>query len=247
MSASGPETHAADDALVRVLDGEAPAGERATVEAHLALCARCAEREEAIRRRSAALRGLLAATEPAVPAFVPDELRMRRASGRARRALPTWARAAAAVVLLAGVALAVGPLRAWVAGWLAPPPPVPAAPRAAPAPAPAGDVGAPTRVRFAPTGPVLHVEIAPGRERGTLRLVPYSGREVVVGSIGGDVLVLPDRVRLVPGRGTEYRLLLPPGIHRVEVRGGGAAPATLDPREIPPGGERVVEIGAVDG
>jgi hypothetical protein len=150
-------------------------------------------------------------------------------------------------MLLAGVALAAGPLRAWVASWLAPPPPVPTAPRATPAPTPAGAAGAPTRVRFSPAGAVLRVEVAPRPERGILRLAPHDGGEVEVGSLGGDVLILPDRVRLLPGRGTEYRLLLPPGIHRVEVRGGGVSPTTLDPREIPAGDERVIEIGPDGG
>ncbi len=152
-----------DAALIRYVDGESPVEERALIDAAAAADTAVAERLDALRRRSARLRSLLAAGDPAVPdsliAYQPDG-RTAVADAHARpqpggdtatgapertviplrtvppRARPAWLRAAIIVVLVGAAMLAVPPVRAWIIDGLQRIGVLDAVPQPAPAPDP---------------------------------------------------------------------------------------------------------------
>ena len=124
MSAMHAMTHFTDSDVVRHLDEEGEAAERARRAAHLRDCAACAGRVEALARRSATVRLWLerADDDPRAAPPLPGDhdgarvLPLRRPGSRPGRRLATpWLRAAAVVLLVAGPLAAFPPVREWVA------------------------------------------------------------------------------------------------------------------------------------
>ena len=253
-----------DGVLIRWIDGELDAPDRDRLEQHLAECERCAGRSEALRRRSARLSSLLAATAPAVPAWVPphpeaavlplDAARQRRTRSHAQNHAPLL-RAAAGVILLLGLGLGVSPVRAWVAHWVGERwgEATTMLGRGTPAgrPDPVGsEAAAATRLRFIPKGREIMIQLASPQSGGSLLLLPHDGADVTVEverGGGEDVLLLADAVEIrnTPASVAVYRVRLPAALERVEVRVGSSpqtvVPANLDPvagLRIPLGGRQ---------
>ncbi len=236
--------HADDADLLRLLDGAAGGEERAAIEAHLAACGACPRRRDLLRARSARLAELLAAADAPAPAFAMRPGAPRRAAAIAGA---RW-RAAAALALLLGGALAVQPVRAWIvrsAGvlWAAAtgkasrPAPV----TVVPAPAPRDSAGA---VAFVPNDPAFTVRVTGRQAGGTLTIEPGEGPEVIAAIAGGsgpaELLVLPDGLEIgtTASSTRSYRVRVPPGVARITVQVAGttvrvirapfAGPAVLD-------------------
>jgi hypothetical protein len=254
------EAHLSDGALVRLLDGETDAPERASDEAHLAQCAECGARYADVERRSARLAELLRETDyapPAVPAIAPaaatDELAARRARRSADApARRPWLTAAAAAVLLLGIGFAASPARAWVAEWIgerwaevarfwAPDEP-PVSSEAAPA-------EAATRIAFSVRGSDFTLSFATPQRAGAVVFTvgEDGGASIEVHSAGAapDVLVLPEGVRIqnTLGSTAEYRVTLPAHTRRVRLQVGEGAPVWMMVDELRVWGR----IGLADG
>ncbi|MGH7472239.1 MAG: hypothetical protein ACRENP_30175, partial [Longimicrobiales bacterium] len=120
-----------DAELVRYLDGEVTGEARTAMAARLANEPESAARLAVLQQRTTTLSRLLVEVDPA-------ELEVRRSAHvmkpqvtqAARASMPTLMKAAAAIVLLFGLAFAVPPVRAWIVdqvmnvaqaiGWVAP-------------------------------------------------------------------------------------------------------------------------------
>jgi hypothetical protein len=230
--------HLDDGAIVRFLDGEAAADERAGVEAHLAACPRCTERLAALRRRSVNLGVLLARGDFAVPpvAAAPvDDLAARRAARRAP--MHPWLQAAAVAMLMVSAGLFAAPVRDWVRG-LASGGGSPAAEQPASAPtATSAEVPlAGARIQFTPEGAELSVEIAHPQAGGALRLESSAGStasaevRAPAGTAPAELLVLPSALRIAndPASVAEYRVTVPASVRRVRVRIGSGPPNVVE-------------------
>ncbi|HEX8358567.1 MAG TPA: zf-HC2 domain-containing protein [Longimicrobium sp.] len=238
--------HLDDGAIVRFLDGEAAADERAGVEAHLAACPVCTERMAALRRRSVNLGILLARGDFAVPALpapaaapVVDELAARRAARR-MPARP-WLQAAAVAMLLVSAGLFAAPVRGWVRGLLGTGSeqtavrPAPAPPAPAPEAALAG-----ARIQFTPQGAELSVDIAHPQAGGALHLESAPGStasaevRAPAGTAPAELLVLPSALRIAndPASVAEYRVTVPASVRRVRVRIGNSPPIIVESTEL---------------
>ena len=117
--------HYGDDDLIRYMDHQLEREAARLMGVHLRTCARCAARLEDMKKTSATVSTLLADlavempddNKRAVALAAVERARFRRsASGPLGSA---WMRAAAAVVLMVGVAFGTSPGRAWVAGTVA--------------------------------------------------------------------------------------------------------------------------------
>jgi len=124
------------DRLSEYVDGELPDPERASIAAHLSVCARCREEAEGFRRAGEALRTLSAVE---VAPDLTGDLHRRLATSARRRFRVGWIGAAA----VAAVGVAIGCLL-----WLSPRAPAPGPPPAR------TDVAAP-QVVIEPSEPVL--------------------------------------------------------------------------------------------
>jgi anti-sigma factor RsiW len=108
---AAPGHHLDEGTLVRRIDGELLPDESADVEAHLAACADC----RAELDRMAALAGSVKASLQLLDAASAGPSRRGvHARSRAWHRSPVW-QAAAAIALLAGLAIAIAPVRAWIA------------------------------------------------------------------------------------------------------------------------------------
>jgi hypothetical protein len=249
------QRHASDADLIRLLDTETTT-EDAGLGAHVTDCAECTTRLTELRRRSDRLSALLRATDvPPVdaerirPPF--DQLGVARMRAR-RRAARLWmrpgVRAAAGLVLLAGVAAASPAARTWVLERVA---------RLRTAPAPAPVAGPPTSqaprtsvgatVFFAPPpGGELAVRFDERQAVGSLELMSgdddRASAQVTARAGTEALLVLPGELRVRNGRAStaDYRLTLPASVRRVRIHvGPGASPVVVD---LPPGARRIVEL-----
>jgi hypothetical protein len=244
-----------DDGELMTLDGEPSGASSADARAHLASCARCADRLRVLRKLSSNVSSRIAEVElpndfryPALPAAA--QVRPLRSSWTQRN----WRRAAA-VLLVIGSFAAVSPLRAWTVGWIAkgvgaltganrggvsPTNPVT---RDTAQVAPPIDSGA--TLWFAAEGPELAVEIARPQTTGTLTLSagtrPMVGVEVVNGA-GETPLVRERGVRLINNAAStaSYRLAIPAGVQRIRVRIGDQAWRTLTRADVDAG--RAIEL-----
>jgi anti-sigma factor RsiW len=229
--------HPDDGALVRRLDGAADDGERGALDAHLAACRACAARADALARRSALVAAALAADAagaPPVPFGWGDVTWRATARAAARRRTLGW-RVAAGLALAAGAAAAAPVAARWARRTPAPPQTTAARAVAPIAPSPHAASAEPTSVAFAPGGSTLRVVVAEPQAAGVLELRAADAPGPVVAAVLGDaigaqLLVLPGelRVRNAPARGASFRLTLPPGVRRVEVRVGDAPAARVD-------------------
>lgn len=258
MSPLSMERHSSDGELMGLLDGESDAGESA-VSAHVDICAACSARLARFQQLVERLDRALAATEP--PAvdrgrLLPPPDRLEQALRRARRRA-VWShpglRAAAAIVLAAGVA-AASPARAWilerVTGRRAEPsagrtPGKTARAPTFPAPQSAGSI-----VWFAPGSNELIIRLDTRPRRGTLALVAggdsRSSAQIVSGARGEAFLVLPTelRIRNEPRSVADYEVTLAAAVRRVRVQLGGADGRDLAAVDVAPGMRRVIQLGS---
>lgn len=231
-----PSAHLDDGALVRRLDGELEPAEATAVEAHLAACDRCRAELDAL----AALSTRFSDALPLVDAPVLPLPRSRPASPW--HAAPIW-RAAAAVAFVAGLALAITPVRAWIAerlGLSAERPVETAAPAGPTEPATASGV----RVTFIPTGERFRVLLTAPQRSGALRLETTPGDTAsgeILGPDDADLLVLPDGlgIRNTAFSTTDYRVVVPRDVAEIEVRVAGRIAWLGSPAEVPGGGSRI--------
>lgn len=218
-------THVEDGALVRYLDREDAPAEQADVATHLEGCDRCRARLAELARAGDALAAALRAADVPAPR---------------RRSTPRWGlRAAAAALVLAGMAGAVRPVRAWIlerggALW--------EAVTRSGLPAPTPDLGPPVRsasVAFVPSGNEFTLEVTTRQAGGVLRLETVAGDTAVAlvqgGSGAEDLVVLPSALRIVSPRtsSANYVIRLPARLVRVHVRVGGRPPWDYHPGAPP--------------
>jgi hypothetical protein len=237
--------HLADDAHIRFLDGECEADERMAVTEHVARCSRCARRLAELRERSAAVTRLLADVDAAP----------REALARARPPRRVRLLVAAAGLVLVVAAAAVSPVRAWIVGrsqalWT-----LVSGGLEQPAPAP-------SPIRTEQATPFASVSFAVERDRLIVDMARRQAEGVLVveivdavtasaaitgGELGGDLLVLPGRLRIVnaPESTASYRVRVPATLTRVEVLVAGEREAVLDPRRTTE--SRTVDLGAPPG
>lgn len=195
---NGPvdEKHLDGAALVRYLDHEGPAADRARDDAHLRACAACAAdlealRDEAdrvsrwLRRHDLAAPTTTAAaptTTPGARSATPAAHSARGAwGGRGVGAIPTWLKAAAAILLVTAPAVAVPGVRDWVVERVAGPAAVADEDAAATAAAPAAPTDPEARlVRFVPAAGGFTVRFDAAEPGGTLRLGRADADEAVL-------------------------------------------------------------------
>jgi hypothetical protein len=220
-----------DDTLVRYLDGEASPEEVTRIEG----AARgSADAERLWELREAGERFASVVGEVPLPELPPLLLKPPRRLVplpelpplllKPPRRLPRAA--AIGLLFVAGSAAALPPARSFVLdvveqarSWIAGPP------AAVDADLSRSSVG------IAAGGPIYLVEIVGRQEGGVLRVVRGSGRELVADASGAEMVVLPDRLRIVlePGATGDVVLTVPSGHTGVRVRTDGE--------------ERVVEPG----
>jgi anti-sigma factor RsiW len=214
-----------DGELIRLLDGECSAEERARIERHLATCAACAQRRERLDGLAHGVTtALVRGDEP---------IRSLRAPGRRWR--PPAVRAAAVLLLVSvGVATAtVPPVRAWLwARWADLRGLV--APRATPGMESRGA----TTVRFVPTTATFTIELVARQDTGVLT-IDLSADTLAAATVtpslrGEDLVVLPGGLRILnrPSDRASYEVRLPRGVSEVRIR----IADTPERRLVRPGG-----------
>lgn len=215
--------HLDEGTLLRAIDGQLAADERAAVVAHLGACRACADARDGLAAVATEVTRALDATLVA-PAGLPRAVRLvPRAPARA---VPRWLMAAALVFFAVLGALAFPQGRAWAAElWRMLRPaaavPVEAAPRAADPPAAPADR---VLVEVTPTDPVMVLEFAARGTAGTVSVEPHqSPRLVLRGDATPPVLVFPSALRVsndsMPR--ADFRVLVPPAVQALVVRVGG--------------------------
>jgi hypothetical protein len=245
--ASLPESpappHVNDGDLLRFEDAELDASERGRVATHLAACAQCAERRDALLAIAAWLRVAYRDTVmPPALATPPWQSALRARRVRAirmpprpaavgRRALGTAMRAAAALTLLAVAAAAATPVREWIGARfgrsiVSSPvaPPAPTRPRSEPALGPLDSHTA--AVSFVPTSEVLTIDLSAARgDSIEVQATMSDAVHVRARASGGEptLTVMPDRLKLVSASSsaTVYSVGVPPDVGLVEIRIGG--------------------------
>lgn len=245
-----PGAHLDEGALLRRLDGELEVDEATEVEAHIALCPRCRGELEAIAAAADRVAASLRLMDQAPATDGPHPEVARRAASPAWHGSPIW-RAAAAIALLAGLALAIAPVRAWIgerlgigidhttAG----------SPTSAGAPAAASGEDSSVRVAFVPTGDRFRILLAAPQAEGALHLAAAPGDTAsgeIVGTDDADLLVLPDGlgIRNHPFSTADYRVAVPRLIAAVEVEVAGRAAWRGSPADLPDDG---IRMGLSDG
>ena len=239
-----PGTHLDDGALLRHLDRELQPAESADVEAHLAACARCRAELDALARSVRRVSASLRLIDPPPRAGITPEGEAPRSGSAAWRA-PIW-RAAAAIALVAGLALSIAPVRAWIVERLGlsadrsetelhvstETPPASAA------------SGASVRVAFVPTADHFRVLLAAPQVEGALHLSAAPGDTAsgeIVGADDADLLVLPDGlgIRNQPFSTADYRVTVPRHISAIEVEVAGRAEWRGSPDDLAADGIRI--------
>lgn len=212
--------HVDDAAIVRYLDGELDAAGRELLETHLASCGRCRHALDELRAASRRIsRWLPLADEP--PESSAGVVPMR--SSRPR--LPAFVRAAALLALVAGLSLAIGPVRARLADWIGldGSPAVTTIEKRTGSAASVEERG--LRISFVPVGDRFTLSFEPSASSGTLTLTPVEALRVAGKVVDGDaeLQTLPDGlvVRNASGPDAAYRVEVPRSLDRVEVRVDG--------------------------
>ena len=233
MLTMNADNHASDGDLVALLDGDESLA-RPGIETHVDSCATCSARLAQLQERSSRLGELLSAIEvPSLErAHVFSSARIAPAATRlgSRRAL--WSRpgvrAAAATLLLAGVAMA-SPARGWILDRVGG--------RQGVVTRQSRTVVTPRRVRSSEQGPASVVRFPSESDEllitfdarpvgGTLVIVAGEDNrisaQVVTRSRGEAFLVLPSelRIRNATESLADYLVTVSPTVHRVRVRLG---------------------------
>lgn len=231
---AGRDVHLDEGTLVRLVDDELSADERRGVEAHLSGCEPCRRERDRIEALSRAFSGWAGWAEPAEPPRLAGVEEILRAAdgadadgGRGRRSAggvvgtilraPAF-RAAAVLVLLAGVALAFPPVSRWVEERVA-------GPTAGPGEvAPSADVAPGSiSVSFRPAGERLTVRVERLPARGSVRIAPGAGPDVEARVIGGEgdeeLTVLPDglAVRIPEGSTADFAIAVPVTVRAIDL------------------------------
>ena len=251
-----PGAHLDDGAMLRHLDRELEPAEAAGVEAHLAACARCRAELDALAASAGRVTASLRLIDLAPEVDGVGTAQAQRApTGHRRTASPTWLgspiwRAAAAIALVAGLALAIAPVRAWIVDrlGLAADRTAAESPASPDAPAAAGESSS-VRVAFVPTGDRFRILLAAPQLEGALHLAAAPGDTAsgeIVGADDADLLVLPDGlgIRNQPFSTADYRVAVPRHIAALEVEVAGRAVWRGSPDELPADG---IRIGLSDG
>ena len=214
--------HADNDALlIRYVDGEMSAAERTAFESRLDAEPQLVARLQVLERRSRNLRAMLEAVQPTdieTKAAEPFSRVQPQSQHRPSRFL----RAAAIILLLlAGAAVAVPPVRAWVWQAIRGEDPAPTEVESATVP-PTAEPADSLTIRFAAPGTELHVSFAATQTEGSLR-VRWEGTETVLRIVGRyqgeDPVVMPDGVRVLNRSVStaNYELTAPAGVEAVRV------------------------------
>ena len=218
-------THPDDGTLIRYLDDECEDSERSEVQRHLADCPACGGRFAALRARAAMVSAALRAADPV--------------TARRRTARRWGVRAAAAAVIVLGIAGTVTPVRAWIVQgtrvlWAA----ITGRTDAQGA-APPPSMHPSASVAFVPLGTEFTLEVTSRQAAGRLTLAGVPGdtaTTVVTGGSGSEqLIVLPDGLRIAntAGSGASYVVKLPSRLAHVRVRVGPRSELTFDPRGAP--------------
>jgi hypothetical protein len=228
-----PGPHLEEGALVRLVDREVSDTERAQIVAHVERCSQCAGEWRAIVGRSRALVELLERTDPGPRIFA---LTVHRRPSRTP--LRSWPAAAAVVLLVVGVvAFSASPIRAWIIERWAD------GRRLIGIRGHSGHVQSlgPTRqetaggVSFTPASDVLIVRLATRQAGGTLLVEATDALQVSAevdgASVGGELLVLPNELRIANAAQARasYRVAVPTQLKEVIVLIGGEPPAIIAP------------------
>lgn len=231
-------------ALSRLLEGEGHPDELAATRAHASACAACRAEVDRLRRRSARFTALVGEIELPAGFVFPEPPgsagRGVRPSTRAALGSPArWLRAAAVVVIVLVPLLAVSPLRATIAEWIADRwSQVVALARPG-----AGDAAATTGTAveephallwFAPAGSELRIEIASRQQAGRVVLQSSNAPEAslrIVGGSGEENPTVSDRaLRIQNHRASTatYEVGVPRGVRRVVLQVGGGPPLAVE-------------------
>ena len=247
-----------DAALVRYLDGESPAGERAHVAAAAASDPGVADRLDTLQRRSDRLRVLLAGEDALLPRGLatftpatrgpesiadvrwvqPEETAAGTMDGEivplrprdTRRASAVWLRAAAIALLVVVAALTVAPVRAWIFDGLE----RVGLLRGPTPPAPVVPVDTLGISGFA-LAQAFTIEVDHRQLEGRLvvRIADVQDSEAELHTRGGgeSFFVLPEGLRIVNHEASmaNYVVTLPLGLRSIHVRIAGVVDTTLVP------------------
>lgn len=239
--------HLPEGALVALLDDEMDGTAAETARAHLALCADCSARLEALERADRRVRDWMTAHDPAPPPRDAYEWqaalgpRTRRASKPGALLSPRLRWAAAASLVLA-IAVAAGPARAWILDQIGlddrDVPAEEAGPLAGHEPGTAG-------TSFSPTSPEVRIDLTDIGGARELTVAVHDGPRVHLLVPEGDVevLVRPGGLEVRDPSRTHhrYRLDVPASVLRVRlVRPGPAGDTVLVPPA--PGGTLVIPV-----
>ena len=215
-------THLSDGDVVRHLDGEGEAAERARRDEHVRSCAECAARVRRVGQQSETITTWLARTDPGLPAGSAAQVRAAGAAGTTRFGRPRpdavrpWLRAAAIILLIAAPLAALQPVREWVAERIG---------GADDATAPAtrtAETADPSVIRFTPAPGTFTVRVADTAAGAILAIGRTSGEEAVLRGVGGGdaPVVSEDALRLAGGAaatGRRFDLLVPVAVEEVRV------------------------------
>jgi hypothetical protein len=205
----------ADAELIRYLDGELDAQEKAGIEARLAADNALRERLETLRRRGRKLSSLLDATDtppPAATAAAPE-----------RRPRRPALLAAAIVLLIIGAAVLVPPVRAWIASQWQRTPGDESAPANAAAQADAPALADTLNVSFPVGHPTFDIELLNLQARGQLVVFvtdSTSGSATIRNGKGEETFLFPGGIRFINGAEStaDYEVAVPRSVRRVTVR-----------------------------
>lgn len=214
-------THMDEGALVRFLDGECEVEEREEVAAHLEECGDCTVRLRQLDAYGRTVSVLLRQAD------LP----------RRRSRWPGRVRAAAAVIVLLGIAGSISPVRAWIldrtqAIWSAV---MGETPAAVEEPQTAAQEEETASVRFVPAAGPFLVEIATGQTQGSLVVETTddatASARVRGGSGSEHLVVMPNGLRIEneTQSGASYRVRLPAALDDVAVVVGDGAAQRLSP------------------
>lgn len=239
--------HLSDSELLRCLDEEATASERARWERHISECSHCSHQLEAIEEDGRLVREWLerAAFEEAAPAAEGATIARtartariaRLASPDGRSRLAPWLRAAAVLALLAAPVAAIPTLRGWVVERVTRPGVAPETSAAT------TGIGEGTIVRFVPDSGEFQVVFDPDAS-GALTIGTSADDAAVLRSsgTGPEATVSPSQLRIRRSGAGDYVLRVPESITSVRVRIGERSVSVLV-GEIRRG--TVIELGQV--
>ncbi|MBW3552742.1 MAG: hypothetical protein KY466_04480 [Gemmatimonadetes bacterium] len=222
MGTTETMAHLSDADLVRHLDLEGDAAERARREEHVRSCDECAARVRLLGHQSETIASWLERTDQPLPAGSAPEAWAagRAAPARAERArtdaVRPWLRAAAIILLIAAPLAALQPVREWVVERIG---------LAEETGAPAitvAEASDPAVIRFTPAPGVFTVHVAEPAGGASLAIGRTGGEEAVLrGASGGEAPVVSDAaLRLAGGAaaaGRLYDLRVPAAVEEVRV------------------------------